>query len=949
MRPEWRLAINSLSIRRSRTALLVATVALSAALICAVSAAMASLQDSARSQLVQLAGKGDVRIAPAGVGGTLDPALLVQARAWPEVREARAEVKAALRVVARLRGLAQDDGADSFTPRDRRAGRNVVATGFDVFDPGLLTLADGRLPQAPGEVVIDGTLAANLTWEGSTAKAPTDLPPRQAGRREPLRGAHPVVPDSATGPEAARINALVGVRVGDELEVSRQAMPDVNISAIVQNREKAMEMAKAAGITPSFSDIASLMRAPAKLRVVGISYPPPFGGRPRIFTTAETLAEVAGAPGRVSEISLVLTPGTDAEAFVEARRPVLPNTATIRTTAKVTSGLDRNVEASRLGFLLATTMAFLCAGFIITTAMTTGVTERQRELGILRSIGATKGQLARSQLVIGLLIGSSGAAVGLPVGLLLAAGLISYLQSQIEVSLSAPAWGLGMAGAGAVLCGVVGAAWPAWRATRVSPLRAMSSRAAPPTRGGVSRLLVAGLALCLLQVSVVTFVTDGQWRFWLYIFVGLPALFFGYFSLSVPAMALVTRLLANPLSRLAGVPRHVVGRSVAATPYRFGFTAGSMMMGMALMVGIWTQGGAIQRDWLGKFQFPDAFVTGFNITPESQALVRSLPYVTDTVAITIHPVETDTFGVRAVQKYRTTFMAFEPEAFFRMTKPVWIAGDEATALRRLGEGGAVIVAREFTVAQGLGLGDKLRLGSQGEFHEFEIVGVVTSPGLEIVSQFFNIGEDYTEQSLHAVFGTRTDLRDRFGSDAIHLLQISLAPGVDDQACVRDLREKLAGAGILDAGSGRRIKQLIEEFVGTTLFAVSSVALVAMLIAGFGVANLIVAGITARRFEFGVLRAIGAARWLVVRTVLVEAVLVGVTAALLGTLMGTQGVYAVQRIDEKLFGLVLHLRVPPGPVLIGWGITLVMTLGAAGPALIGLARRTPRELLASVRG
>ena len=62
-----------------------------------------------------------------------------------------------------------------------------------------------------------------------------------------------------------------------------------------------------------------------------------------------------------------------------------------------------------------------------------------------------------------------------------------------------------------------------------------------------------------------------------------------------------------------------------------------------------------------------------------------------------------------------------------------------------------------------------------------------------------------------------------------------------------------------------------------------------------------------------LRAIGAGRWLVVRTVLVEAVLVGVTASLLGTLMGTQGVYAVQRIDERLFGLVLQLRVPPGPV------------------------------------
>ncbi len=36
--------------------------------------------------------------------------------------------------------------------------------------------------------------------------------------------------------------------------------------------------------------------------------------------------------------------------------------------------------------------------------------------------------------------------------------------------------------------------------------------------------------------------------------------------------------------------------------------------------------------------------------------------------------------------------------------------------------------------------------------DFEIVGVVTSPGLEIVSKFFNVGETYADQAVHAVFG-----------------------------------------------------------------------------------------------------------------------------------------------------------------------------------------------------
>jgi putative ABC transport system permease protein len=938
MRPEWRLATNTLSTRRSRTALLVATVALSAALIAAVSTAMNSIQQSARKQLQQLAGTGDARLAPSGLGADLDPALVTLARRWDEVLSLRAETKAAVRVVTSLQGLEPAPEGDAFVRASRRAARNVVATGYTSLDEGLFTLADGRLPSAPGEIVIDGTLAAVFTWEGSRAQTPLDLPSRQNGRREPLRGPHPQVPEHADADQARRINDLVGVRVGDELQVARGALPDVNISAIVQNREKAMEMARAAGITPSLSDLAALMRAPTTLRVVGISYPPPFGGRPRIFMTADTLSMVTGKGDRPTEISLSLRPDVDADAFVARRQPELPSGVLLKPTARATSGLDRNIQASRLGFLLATTMAFLCAGFIITTAMTTGVVERQRELGILRAIGAVKGQLARGQLAIGLVIGLLGAAVGIPLGVALAAALVEYLKSQIDVTLSLPWWGVGMAAGGSLLAGLIGAAWPAWRATRVSPLEALASRAAAPRARGVVRLLIAGLLVASLPVAITTWVEDGQWRFWLYVFLGLPGLFFGFFALAVPVMHAVGRLLSGPVSAALGLPPRVVWRSLAATPYRFGFTAGSMMMGMALMVAIWTQGRAIQRDWLGKFEFPDAFVTGFNITRESQDLVRSLPYVTDTVAITIHPVETGSFGVTSLQKYRSTFIAFEPDAFFRMVKPVWIQGDQASAREKLARGGAVIVAREFTVAQGLGLGDTITLRSQGVEHAFTIVGVVTSPGLEVVSQFFNIGEDYSEQSLHAVFGTRDDLRDKFGSDAIHLLQISLAPGVDDVACVRDLRERLAGAGILDAGSGRRIKENIEQFVGTGLFAVSCVAVVSMLIAGFGVANLIVAGIHARRFEFGVLQAVGASRGLVVRLVLAEAVLIGLAAAALGTAMGLVGVYAGQRIDEKLFGLVLQLRPPVLPIAAGWGITLIMTVGAAAPALAALWRR-----------
>jgi putative ABC transport system permease protein len=401
----------------------------------------------------------------------------------------------------------------------------------------------------------------------------------------------------------------------------------------------------------------------------------------------------------------------------------------------------------------------------------------------------------------------------------------------------------------------------------------------------------------------------------------------------------------------------VLDRTIAATPYRHGFTAGAMMGGLALMVSIWTNGGAILRDWLDKIEFPDAFVSGLNLREECQTALDEMPFIENTCAVTLHPVDTDAFGVRALQKYRTSFLAFEPDRFFEMTKLQWVQGDPETAKRKLMEGGAIIVSREFLVAQGLGIGDTFVCSdtATGEEHSFEIAGVVSSPGLEVVSKFFNIGREYHQQALHAVFGSRKDLIERFGTRAINLIQIDLADtgpnAIDDERAVELIRERMfeLNAGVADAGSGRWVKREIRLFATGRLFVFSGVAVMAMLVACFGVANLVIASIESRRFEFGVLRSVGGSRGLLTRLVVAEAVIVALTAALLGTLLGLQGSLAGQRLYALLLGITLHFRPPGLAIAAGWLVVLVLTLGAAWPAIWRLSRIRPRELLATMKG
>jgi putative ABC transport system permease protein len=134
-----------------------------------------------------------------------------------------------------------------------------------------------------------------------------------------------------------------------------------------------------------------------------------------------------------------------------------------------------------------------------------------------------------------------------------------------------------------------------------------------------------------------------------------------------------------------------------------------------------------------------------------------------------------------------------------------------------------------------------------------------------------------------------------------------------------------------------------------MLVVSTIAVLSMLVACMGVANLIVAGIDARRFEFGVLRAVGAERGAVLRLVLGETVLVAMAAMVLGTLMGLQAVWAGQKVDAMVLGIQLTVSPPAAAIAAGCLVTLLMALGAAGPAVVALSRQKPRELLAAVRG
>lgn len=674
---------------------------------------------------------------------------------------------------------------------------------------------------------------------------------------------------------------------------------------------------------------------------------------PEASVTIASLNAAQGEGGgvRLKNIQVKLRDGEDAKAFAADFSARIEDRALVADpTEKITAGVQSNVRANRLMLLLATTLAFISASFIVLTGMTTSIIERQRELAILRCIGAQRRHLALGQLGFGAAVGIGGALVGVPLGIFLGWLLTIAFPDRLPAGLHIEARGLIQAGSGAILAGLLGALLPAIGASRTKPLRAMASMARAPRWWVVPGCGALAIALIAAQQFQVNMDVDADTLFFWHLWLGLPMLFLGAFILGIPVCVAVSMLLRRPLARLMGVPQQLLSHTAESSPIRTGITAGSLMVGLALMVSIWTDGKGLLDDWLGSMRFPEAFVRAWGGMEESdEAKLQALTIVERTSPITDFRIDAGDFGTKLVRQARTSFVAIDPDSFFDLNSIVWIQGDPEQGIERLRGGGAVVVAKEFIVNRPeFGVGKPFPVEFRGETVTFDVVGVVTSPGLEMISKYFNVGKEQTEVALHSVIGSRDDLKSVFKTDRVDFIQVKLAPGVTDEQATTQLREALDNT-LLVVGSGRAIKDEINTIAVGSMRIMSLVAIAAMLIGVTGVGSIVIAGIDARRFEFGVLRAIGAQGSMLGRLIACEVLLLAISACVVGVVFGLLNSMTARRLWEVLLGIEVGLNPPLLPIAAGCASLIILTLGLTMPIILRLSKARSRELLAATRG
>jgi len=207
-------------------------------------------------------------------------------------------------------------------------------------------------------------------------------------------------------------------------------------------------------------------------KVVGIYETGNFQDDGGIVMSLDKLQNLTNNTGEVSLILVKASNGADSDELATAIQEQYPDEL---TTSSSLSGMDRmnqGLDVINTAVWAISLVAILVGGIIVVITMLKAVSERTREIGVLRAIGWTRQRIIRMIIGESILLSLIAIVVGLIVGIgiveiLGSTGMIPGLMPSFSVSLFVK--GIGVA----LLLGIIGGIYPAYRASKLEPTEAL--------------------------------------------------------------------------------------------------------------------------------------------------------------------------------------------------------------------------------------------------------------------------------------------------------------------------------------------------------------------------------------------------------------------------------------------------------------------------------------------
>ncbi|PYU92769.1 MAG: ABC transporter permease [Acidobacteria bacterium] len=205
-----------------------------------------------------------------------------------------------------------------------------------------------------------------------------------------------------------------------------------------------------------------------KFRVCGIVE---HGKGARLFIPLETAQDLSGSHDKASIFFVRCTDPGYGDDVVDAIRHLLPDYHVLSVREYMSLMTSNNLPGLK-AFIEAMIAIAVGIGFlVIFLSMYTTITERTREIGVLKSLGASKAYIIAAILREAALLCVAGIAAGI-IGSVFAKRLILEAFPTLSVDLTAD-WGIRAAGL-ALAGSLIGAFYPALRAAQLDPVDALA-------------------------------------------------------------------------------------------------------------------------------------------------------------------------------------------------------------------------------------------------------------------------------------------------------------------------------------------------------------------------------------------------------------------------------------------------------------------------------------------
>jgi putative ABC transport system permease protein len=611
-------------------------------------------------------------------------------------------------------------------------------------------------------------------------------------------------------------------------------------------------------------------------------------GARMVEMTLPEAQRVTGHDG-YDDISVAAADGTSPEELKAAIARELGPEFAVRTgkeqVDKTVGDFADAFAPIRTSLLVFAGVSVLVGGFLIFNTFNITVAQRTREIGLLRTLGASRRQVLRSVLTESLAIGVAASVIGVFAGLVIAAGLRALFKAVgIEIgatSLQLEPRTIIVGLLVGVIATLVSGFVPARRATRIEPIAALREADAAGGAPLRRRRIVAAALLGLAGIAVMLYALFGDVgsdsATASAIGFGAVLLMFGFALIAASLVRPMARAIGKPLERIQGLTGRLARENAQRQPQRTATTASALMIGVALVVfvAIFAAGARATVDQTIDNQVRAAGIVthqnGFNPLPDG--VVDALRDVDGVAAVSPVRIEPG----KLVSDGKTVQVGgIDPATAGEALSLQWSAGSN-DALSQLGDGD-VIVNQDFADAHDLNVGDELAF--------------ITPQDKRVT---YNVSAVYDADSLLGqVTVTDASMVRDWGSKEIFYAFVLSDPGVNAKALKKGEDQALKGFPTAKPQTIADFKNEQYEGINGAVTLIYLLLALSVIVALLGVVNTLALSVHERTRELGMLRAVGMSRRQVRQMIRGESVITAGIGAVLGIVLGTLFALIVSR-------------------------------------------------------